>query len=774
MLATRQSLRSVRLLCRRPLLSVPRPQLRLQYVFRSFATAPRAAQKLDSQTDEEYVRTVREEWGDNLPEGLLTQGEFVLYERYYGKPVRMLKEGENPLEELEDAEKEEVDAPGTVTLQDKDGVSIEMFEEEVESMDSVTIDINNPLEAKAYEQLQRDMERAFREERLGEELDEEFNEREEGEEEEGEGEYGLAFGDDGSYAPRSHPLTSIGRFGTFPSTIQVPPSIQLPTMESLSNVPNKHLDEAAHRILGGPGLPDSPVFKNKGGKTLRDVWLNVEDGRMNDIASEVFLATVMPGYYAQTLSALTELRRRLGGDWVLGHEGEGGVKNVLDVGSGGAGILAWKSIMEAEYTRRRDEARQKAGETEIEPEQDTAETLTAATANLKASVVTASDSLRHRVSKFLDNTTFLPRLPDRNPDNVFHTPSKPRISFSPNPKQPRKLYDLIIATNNLLPVHESHNRRERIRKLWSHLNPDGGILLLIEKGTPLGFEAIAGARSTLLRTYISSPGSETRPIGGNTGLSIDNDPIEKEYGAIIAPCTNHTECPMFVKGYTQGVGRRDWCHFIQRYERPTYLQRIMGVSSRNHEDLLYSYVAVRRGVDYRRGEEPIAPKISEFEIPKARGEPTKSPYSMEQLRRFAFTLPRTILPPLKRHGHIILDVCTTKGNIERWTVPKSLGKVEFRDARKSRWGDLWALDAKTKVSRNIKIGNGQSIPKKRITNEYNEDGRVGKVERKSWAKHWSRGEKALGEGVQRKVERKRHIRWAAQRKEMEGEIGESY
>ncbi|CUS10966.1 unnamed protein product [Tuber aestivum] len=29
------------------------------------------------------------------------------------------------------------------------------------------------------------------------------------------------------------------------------------------------------------------------------------------------------------------------------------------------------------------------------------------------------------------------------------------------------------------------------------------------------------------------------------------------------------------------------------------------------------------------------------------------------------------------------------GSIERWVVPQSLGKLEYRDARKSGWGDLW-------------------------------------------------------------------------------------
>lgn len=670
----------------------------------------------------------------------------------------MLKEGE-----AADWEPElEPEASDTVTLQDKDGVGIEMYEEEEGEgegegeLEDIAVDVNSPREARAYEQLGRDVEGAFR---RGRQLEEVEVEMEEEEDDDG------AELDEEDARMRTHPLTSIGRFATFPYTIIVPPSVQLPTLESLSGVPNKHIDQAAHKMLGGPGLPDLPVFRNKGGKNLRDVWLSAEDSRMSDISSEVFLATVVPGYYSQALSALTELRRRLGGDWVLGHGDESGVKSILDVGAGGAAVLAWKNIMEAEHARRRDQARELAGETEADvgADVDAAE----ATAGLKATVICASDPLRHRVSKFLENTTFLPRLPDRNPDNVYHTPGQPPISFSPNLKQPRKLFDLIIATNNLLPLRENHHLKKRLRELWSHLSPTGGILLFIEKGTPLGFEAIARVRSTILKSYIASPDSPSRPIGGNTGLTPDDVPIPKEPGAIIAPCTSHGDCPLFPDSYIQGAGRRDWCRFPQRYERPSYLQRIIGEARNNHEDLQYSFVAVRRGVDYRVDADVVDPRIDEFAGSGLRV--VKSPYSMRQLRRYAFELPRLVLQPIKRRGHIILDVCTPAGAIERWTVPKSYGRIAFRDARKSRWGDLWALGAKTKVLRNIKIGGERRQKEGKAVRGVDREGEVEVKRVVGRPKHWSRGRSALGENVQKLKEKKRSVRWAAQRKDMQEE-----
>ncbi|KAG0640485.1 hypothetical protein HOY80DRAFT_1135952 [Tuber brumale] len=43
-------------------------------------------------------------------------------------------------------------------------------------------------------------------------------------------------------------------------------------------------------------------------------------------------------------------------------------------------------------------------------------------------------------------------------------------------------------------------------QLWLHLNPTGGVLLISEIGTPMGFEAVAYARSTILEDCIKDVG----------------------------------------------------------------------------------------------------------------------------------------------------------------------------------------------------------------------------------------------------------------------------
>ncbi|KAI7068376.1 hypothetical protein KC339_g15079 [Hortaea werneckii] len=190
---------------------------------------------------------------------------------------------------------------------------------------------------------------------------------------------------------------------------------------------------------------------------------------------------------------------------------------------------------------------------------------------------------------------------------------------------------------------------------------------------------------------------------------------------IVAPCTNHAGCPAYVqKGHVRG--RRDICHFEQRYIRPPFLQKVLNAKDKNHEDVKFSYLAVMRGRDLREVQDakdrfaqeqvleqgkPATEKAFEGygDVARSREKSEDSDASRdgkEQSTPHSLSLPRAILPPLKRRGHVILDLCTPTGTLERWTVPKSFSKQAYRDARKSSWGDLWALGAKTRVLRTVR------------------------------------------------------------------------
>jgi len=57
---------------------------------------------------------------------------------------------------------------------------------------------------------------------------------------------------------------------------------------------------------------------------------------------------------------------------------------------------------------------------------------------------------------------------------------------------------------------------------------------------------------------------------------------------------------------------------------------------------------------------------------------------------------RMVRPPIKRSGHVVVDLCDAEGRLTRQIVAKShawdggVGKTGYRAARKSKWGDLWA------------------------------------------------------------------------------------
>ena len=117
----------------------------------------------------------------------------------------------------------------------------------------------------------------------------------------------------------------------------------------------------------------------------------------------------------------------------------------------------------------------------------------------------------------------------------------------------------------------------------------------------------------------ASAGSEAPPV-----VDLDSNSAIKarSMGAhVVAPCAHDGLCPMEVCGRrVEGTGfsimlgvnsdrplscqpnlplpplqgRRMWCHFGQRLERPGFVQAVLP-GGRGHQDELFSYVVLRRG-----------------------------------------------------------------------------------------------------------------------------------------------------------------------------------
>ena len=654
---------------------------------------------------ESIVRQARETFGETLPKDFLSSEEYIIYERLYGPPsattlpedVDLLRGVEEEEDELPENVLMRENAEGgleEVTYEEDPLGEYELLDQDPEPMPSETeadfqarmalfrdMAAANASQAKTGEESSHNLDRVEPSYDLSSE-EELVIEEEDVEDLEQEGE-AYESGD----TVRSHPLTAAGRFSTSPATIQIPKDTVVdPIAALLADASNKQLSEVAQKTFGGPRLPNSTATVVRANLKQQPIALEASQSSMGEMEGNAYLAAIMPGAYATVMSALVEVRRRLGSEWIRKLMKKKDGPRVLDAGAGGAGILAWREILRAEWQLMHPDG--------VPPDKPPPYG--------KSTVVTGSSTLRNRASHLLEDTTFIPRLPD-------YDPSRDHPSLENKNPQARKQYDVILAPHTLWTLKQDYMRKNQIQNFWSLLDPKGGVLVLIEKGVPRGFELIAGARETLLKYHIASPGYEE--VEAPVEAASRNRFGPKEKGMIIAPCTNHGQCPMYITA-GRSQGRKDYCHFSQRYIRPHYLQRILGSRDKNHEDILFSYVALQRGIDHReadnvvQGQAAVEAAFAGYENTEGKEDSTGSQDSIDPEVAIVSTLslPRAILPPIKRHGHVILDLCTPAGRIERWTVPKSFSKQAYRDARKSKWGDLWALGAKTRVQRNIRVG----------------------------------------------------------------------
>ncbi|KAL2692115.1 hypothetical protein Neosp_002520 [[Neocosmospora] mangrovei] len=686
--------------------------------FKTLADIEAVAPRASPEEIEQVVRDAKQRFRDTLPKGYLNDEEYALYERLYGAPLRETRPedvgipehadmGPEPprpdnegtlLREIEGGEFEEIvyQIPREETAEDE---IVEELDEEVllesepadlameeplhEPPGYVELVARNQREYDAMQKLAKDFEETRRQQKEAEDKvaaeEEELAER-------------LAEAEETPQWPeeqwrervsgetlRFHPLSIEGRFHGSPVEISLPrDELIMPIRDLLQRTHIDHVKSAAEDAFGGAGLPLSPATpegKRNGGQ--RAAGIHADSRHMTEIEADAFIAGFLPPAYASVAATLREVRKRVGSEWLQSKLKDGTGLSVLDAGSGGAGLLAWDEIVRAEWDLLLDNGQVKGSDPPG-----------------KRTVVVGSDRLRHRAKTFLHNTTFLPRLPDYEHSGEMRGQ---HLDAGDKP-QARKSYDVIIASHLFLKEQQDHYRQAILNNLWSLLKKDGGVLIVLEKAHPRGFEAVAHVRDTVLKQFLLPQSGQSEVASEDFNPAYQR---EKEPGHVIAPCTNQGVCPMY-QATGKSTGRKDFCHFNQRFVRPTFYTRMLGNSQDNQGEVEFSYVALRRGV---AKESPWTGKQATEEAFKG--------YEHSETKPDMQTLPRTILPPLKRKGHVTLDLCTPEGKLERWTVPKSFGKVAYHDARKARWGDLWALGAKTRVLRQVRAGKGHDDGGKR-------------------------------------------------------------
>lgn len=612
---------------------------------------------------EANARQARLQYGGSLPHGFLSKEEYTIYERLYGPPVSMLNE-----EEKSKIDRVDKDASSMAVVEGEQAVGREALNSSEDP--SIFEDAKSPTEEYDMEDWEE-----YEDDDAGRLL-----ERQRAEEA-----YDAMEDEQGNSTPRTHFLTAEGRFADSPRVISLPgDAIQQPVMDTVGQLSNKHITEMAYKTFGS-WLQDSVATLSKPGNRhiqQKAPPLTAAQSTMSPTEAAVFMVCNMPGMYASALTTLVETRKRLGSTWLERLFLKQGGPRVLDVGSAGACALAWREVLRAEWERTRSSS----------------EPFEGSSAQGRATVVVGAQDLSERVSRLFTNTTFLPRLPDF--ERARDIPGWERYDPSA-----RKKYDVIIASHSLWPLGEDYERRDQLQNLWTLLNPEGGVLIVIEKGVPRGFELIGAARSLLLDSHIAAPAAP-EDLGSDNANSQQTNQTQKEKGMIIAPCTNHGTCPMYsIPGEMQG--RKDYCRFATRFVRPAYLKRILGPRARDQERIRFSYIAVQRGADLRETQ-AIQQDESATRLAHA-GYEWVQPAATTPAAPHMLSLPRLIMPPLKAHGHVTLDMCTPAATIERWIVPRSKSKQAYRDARKAQWGDLWSLGAKTRTVRDVRTG----VPKRR-------------------------------------------------------------
>ena len=135
---------------------------------------------------------------------------------------------------------------------------------------------------------------------------------------------------------RTHPWTLAGRWGTTPAALPLPrASFINPVSLLLSNVSNKHLDDAARRVFEGSGLPYSPSTPaSSRSLQQRPIPLGAGQTKMSEIEADIYMAAVMPQTYAAVMSTVVEVRKRLGASWLEGLLKKKDGPRILDAGAG--------------------------------------------------------------------------------------------------------------------------------------------------------------------------------------------------------------------------------------------------------------------------------------------------------------------------------------------------------------------------------------------------------------------------------------------------------
>lgn len=408
---------------------------------------------------------------------------------------------------------------------------------------------------------------------------------------------------------------------------------------------------------------------------------------------DTHVAGVLLQNYASAYNVLSETRKQAGREWRP--------ERVLDVGFGPAtGMLAFNEIFASEL---KEGWRPKT----------------------KTAVVIGHPYMLKRARTILSAQAAEDFY---EPENRINTKIQ---SFLPQPKvgsgTADQKYDLILATHQLFRgVHQfPASVDDHTSHLLSLLAP-GGVLVLIERGDPNGFETIARARQIMFRpedyprsavktprvwkggrhihdspkTTTNPATAEKKPVATEEDpdfelppeLLAEFDVVEEVPSAssapindfsstsnntfkleILAPCPHHGACPLQLNPTLRQrdtAGVFSWCKFAQLVQRPKFsveLKKGVFLATKwSSEDAGRAESGKGMGGSGRPGGRGHETSTFSYLVVK-RSEPElahdfQQQESPNEAERLSKDTARILKPPLKRDSHVILQVCTAATN----------------------------------------------------------------------------------------------------------------
>jgi len=219
-------------------------------------------------------------------------------------------------------------------------------------------------------------------------------------------------------------------------------------------------------------------------------------------------------------------------------------------------------------------------------------------------------------------------------------------------------FDLVVASYTLSELGDDSQRVKAVQLLYELLSPEG-VIVFIEVGTPQGSHIVRSARQMLLGMEDANGAKVTA----------------------VAPCTHDGECPLAL-GF--------WCSFTQL---------VTDEAAMNDK---YSYIALRKTPkrEKRKKQEDnedntdkekasLVQRLVDRDNQDTRNLSLLYETKRERKKIIREDWARVVRSPIKNRGHVVMDVCTPQGRLERMVFSRSNTiNTLYGAVRRTRWGGL--------------------------------------------------------------------------------------